>query len=127
MKAPIKVEQHHIDHAIQNDSHHCMIADAIRDHYQDAKYIVVDLQSIRFSFLGDKTTQGVRHKYFTPPKAQLALLKFDQGEEVRPFSFDLGKPVITKAGWWAKNRKPKAERWKPKKGHVPNRNRLTQE
>ncbi len=84
-KHTFKITQHEIDTAVKRDSHHCMIADSIKAKFPEAKYIHVDLQSVRFS---DFKT-GKRFKYFTPPEAQVALLRFDQGKEVAPFTMKL--------------------------------------
>lgn len=85
----IKVTRKHINTAIKKDSHHCMIADAIKEKHPLAQYIQVDVQSIRFS--NPKT--GKRYIYMTPPIAQMNLLKFDKGDKtLKPFEFTVGKP-----------------------------------
>jgi hypothetical protein len=61
----IIVRRNHIDEAIKNDSHHCMIHDAIKE-YLGVQFISVDTQSIRFS---DPATKE-RYVYLTPPIAQ---------------------------------------------------------
>lgn len=89
----IKISQEIIDNSVQANSSHCMIADAVRECLPDARKIQVDLQTIRYS-IGDE-----RFIYFTPRMAQLALVRFDQGEEgIVPFEFPLGRPsqVVTR-------------------------------
>ncbi len=81
----LKISQKQIDTAVKRDAHHCMIADSIKAKFPEAKYIHVDLQSVTFS---DFKT-GKRYKYFTPPEAQVALLRFDQGKKVEPFKMAL--------------------------------------
>lgn len=81
----IHVDDEHIANAQRKNSHHCMIADALRSALPEAKFISVDLQSIRFSILEEKT----RYFYFTPTIAQHALLKFDQGKQLRAFDFTM--------------------------------------
>lgn len=81
-----------IDNATRKDSHHCMISDAVREKYPDAKYIHSDLQSVRFS------VNGKRYCYFTPPEAQVALLQFDQGQPVKPFKTVLTRGTESKCG-----------------------------
>jgi hypothetical protein len=96
----VQVTREIIDHAVPRNSHHCMIADAVKESYPDAKYILVDLQSIRFSNL----VLGRRYIYLTPAKAQHALLRFDQGKVVKPFRFTLGRPQsagVKAVGWRA--------------------------
>jgi hypothetical protein len=84
----ITVTTDHVRTAKRRDSHHCMIADAVRDKTK-TNFVLVDLQSIRFSNL--KT--GKRYFYLTPPIAQKAIIAFDRGQRVEPFSFTLARPV----------------------------------
>lgn len=98
----IKISEKQIKTAVKKDSNHCMIADAIKAAVPDAKYIRVDLQSIRFSNL----KKGLRYKYFTPPIAQHELINFDQGLKVEPFDINLVKAAeIRKVGWKANHLK----------------------
>ena len=83
------VEKAHIENGIAADSTRCMIADAIKDACPKAQFIQVDLQTIRFS----DPVKRKRFVYLTPPVAQHNLLKFDQGERVKPFAFALATPV----------------------------------
>lgn len=94
----ITVEQHHISEACKRDSHHCMIADAVRKSIPTAQYISVDLQTVRF------TVRGERYTYLTPPLAQLALIAFDHGKKVKPFQFTLCQGSRQLAGWQAKHK-----------------------
>lgn len=79
----VKVTQDVIDTAQRRDSSHCMIADAIQNTLPNARYISVDLATIRFT----DTLAGKRYVYLTPRAAQTALLAFDQGEKCEPFRF----------------------------------------
>jgi len=81
----IKVPQDIIETSTQKDSSHCMIAEALARAVPRAKYISVDLATIRFS----DPEAGVRYVYLTPRKAQEALLAFDQGERPKPFQIYL--------------------------------------
>lgn len=83
----VHVSQEHIAGAVCKDSHRCMIADALQAQIPSAKYIMVDTQSVRFS----NVDTGRRFVYLTPIEAQAALLKFDAGEKVKPFSFTLSR------------------------------------
>lgn len=98
----LQVEQHHIDNAQRKNSHCCMIADALKEALPEAKFISVDLQSIRFSI--DK----VRYFYFTPTIAQHALLKFDQGIKLRPLEFTMRSGITKKV-------EPRANKDRPKR------------
>jgi hypothetical protein len=84
----IQVTEDQLAEAIRRDSSHCMIADAIRAAVPDALRISVDLQTIRF-------TRGRRRLvYLTPRSAQLALLRFDDGDPtLEPFRFRLPAPA----------------------------------
>lgn len=95
----IRVKEKHIQQAVKRDSRHCMIADAIKAQIPDAKYILVDVQSIRWSDL----KKGERYQYFTPTQAQQAILKFDQGKPVEPFTFQLIRGIVHPVGWQAQH------------------------
>lgn len=81
----IYVRQDHITHAVRRDSKRCMIATAVHDNIPWATYILVDSQSIRFS----NYESGERYVYLTPPSVQQALLDFDSGVVVKPFSINM--------------------------------------
>ncbi len=90
----IRVTQGVIDGAEQRDSSHCMIADAIQAAVPNAKYISVDLATIRFTDL----LAGKRYIYLTPRPAQEALLAFDQGEKTEPFTVRLQTAHVLSTG-----------------------------
>lgn len=85
----VSVTKDHIENGVSKHSQHCMIADAVKEARPNAQYIIVDLQTIRFS----DPEKGKRFTYLTPAVAQHNLLKFDQGKTVAPFSFSLTSPV----------------------------------
>jgi hypothetical protein len=92
----ISVSKKHIENGVIKDSHHCMIADAIKERHPKAQYVLVDLQSIRWS----DPDKGERYTYLTPPLAQSALLRFDQGDKaIDPFAFTLKQPTVRGMGW----------------------------
>jgi len=96
----IRVEKRHIKNGICKDSRCCMIADALRELLPDARYILVDLQTIRYSDIED----GVRYTYLTPAIAQRSLLRFDSGDKhIAPFTFTLTRPMAAprRTGWKA--------------------------
>lgn len=90
----IQVTQDVIDTAQRRDSSHCMIADAIQATVPDARYISVDLATIRFTDLA----AGKRYVYLTPRPAQAALLAFDQGEKSEPFNFRIQSAHVLATG-----------------------------
>jgi hypothetical protein len=90
----VNVTQRHINSATPKDSSHCMIADAVRETIPGANRIAVDLQTIRWT----DPAKGKRYVCFTPPSAQQALLAFDQGQPVIPFSIALRPVQILPAG-----------------------------
>lgn len=104
----IEVTQKHIDTAKRSVSSYCMISAAIKSSLPDAKAPQTDLQTIRFT--NPKT--GVRAAYLTPRVAQQALIDFDQGVEVKPFSFALrmAVQVSRSTGSGAKRRKSKDQK-----------------
>lgn len=79
----VNVTQEIIAKSVRRDSSHCMISDAVAAAVPDARFIHVDIQTIRFT-LGE-----FRFSYLTPRKGQLELIKFDQGEPIEPFAFQL--------------------------------------
>jgi hypothetical protein len=88
----VDVGQDVIDTSTQRDSSHCMIAEAVQQAVPDAKFVSVDIQTIRFS------RDGYRYTYLTPRTAQLALIMFDQGQKPDPFRFQLRTGQTTRAG-----------------------------
>ena len=74
-----------VERAVQRDSHHCMIAEAIKAQNPHFKNIVVDLQTIRWT----NPRTGKRYICLTPEVAGTALVAFDQAEDIQPFSFYL--------------------------------------
>jgi len=88
-RVEVQITAEIIESAVKADSSHCMIADAIKAQVPGAKFVSVDLQSIRFT----DPKRGVRYLYLTPGIAQVALLRFDQGEDVEPFALKLPKPA----------------------------------
>jgi hypothetical protein len=86
----LKINSAHISGAIKGDASHCMIAESIRTKFPQARWILVDAQTIRWT----DRSQRKRYKYLTPLAAQRALVKFDSDEPVAPFTINLGRPVI---------------------------------
>jgi hypothetical protein len=109
----ISVEATHIVNGVERHSQHCMIADAIKAAVPGAQYIMVDLQSIRWS---DPVAKQ-RYTYLTPPIAQRNLLRFDQGKPVMPFTFSLNTPHKTRAAGWEGQRSKGATRTRSSKQH----------
>lgn len=107
----ISITKEHIENGIARDSHHCMIADALKEAIPEAQYILVDLQSIRYSLPASKK----RYVHLTPLKAQRALIKFDQGRSVKPFEFTLPAVFSERDMGWEGQRSPGAKRRKHKK------------
>jgi len=85
----ITVSEKVIANSIRADSGHCMIAEAIKETAREKGlklgFIAVDLQTIRVTNLLSR----LRYIYLTPPMAQMALVKFDNGEVITPFKFTL--------------------------------------
>jgi len=55
------------------DSAYCMISEAVKAAYPDARMVSTDIQTIRFS----DPKKGLRFIYLTPRVAQVALFNFD--------------------------------------------------
>lgn len=80
-----------VERAVQRDSRHCMIAEAIKEQNPHYVHILVDLQTIRWT--NPKTAK--RYVCLTPEAAAQALVAFDQGRPIEPFSFSLRTSQIT--------------------------------
>jgi len=90
----VNVTQEAIDRAVPKESTVCMIAEAIKDAFEDASNVSVDLQTCRVT---DKK-RGLRYVYVTPRAAGLALLQFDAGIKPAPFSLTLKGGHVLRAG-----------------------------
>ncbi len=99
-----------IKESIRNDSNNCMIACAIKAKLPNVRWVLVDLQTIRY------TDRFLKQKYIflTPKPAQKALLDFDKGLTVKPFHFTLPEPIV-KPVYTRKPRAKVVEKTKTKK------------
>lgn len=79
----ISVTKEIIDTAIRRDSKNCMIAETIAATVPNARNILVDTSTIRWS----DRDKGLRYTYQTPTIVRDSIFKFDFGHEVEPFSF----------------------------------------
>jgi hypothetical protein len=86
MSVDIEVTQEAIVFACKASDSQCMIANAIRAS-EGRTRIEVDLATIRW------TEKGKRRTWLTPPVAQRALVAFDQGDEIEPFTLRLHHPA----------------------------------
>jgi len=91
-RVKVQVTQDHIDTSVPKNSGHCMIADAVQDARPDARFIAVDLATIRFS------EGGRRYVYLTPRKAQSKLLEYDAGKMTGPFDFRIEDAQVLQSG-----------------------------
>jgi len=62
-----------------------MVAEALKEARPDAKFVAVDIQTIRWS----DPIRKERYTYLTPRSVQEAIINFDQGKSPEPFSFQL--------------------------------------
>jgi hypothetical protein len=90
----VPVEQRHYDHAMERNSSHCAIALAIEEAIPTARFICVDLQTIRY------TKKGLRYCFLTPHTAQDVIIATDQGEggKLKPFTLRMRPAQISRAG-----------------------------
>lgn len=125
------IEQHHIDQSCRRDSTRCMISEAVVDSFNRRKRgpkecinVTTDLRKIRLSV----PALGLRFEYDTPPRAYRALLAFDRGDHMEPFSFTLtGAVRAYKMGWHPteNTRRRHQERQKTQRKKYPRRKRTT--
>jgi len=83
----ITTNQEHIEYGVRNNSHRCPMSLAIRQRFPSARYISIDLQTIRYSL----PEYGLRFIWMTPPAGQRFLRYFEGGREgeLRPFTMAL--------------------------------------
>jgi len=81
----VTITEELVERAVQRDSHHCMIAEAIKEQNPHFARILVDLQTIRWT----NTTTGKRYICLTPEEAAAKLVDFDQGRPIVPFAFSM--------------------------------------
>lgn len=93
-KLSINVSEDVIRNSERRESSHCMIAEAVKEAVPGARYVSVDVQTIRFT----DAERPFRYTYLTPRRAQVALIDFDRGVHAEPFAFRLDGAHVTKAG-----------------------------
>lgn len=86
----IPITQERIDESIRRSSAHCMLSEAIRDKYPQLRNVLSDLATIRYT---DPKRQ-LRFIHLTPRNAQLALIDFDAGAKIEPFTIVLEKQAV---------------------------------
>jgi hypothetical protein len=110
----ISITQEIIDAAIPKDSKNCMIAETISRTVPNAKNVLVDTSSIRWS----DPDKGLRYVYLTPGIARDAIYKFDFGRKLKPFSFTLRGAWVSSARWRGDNKRISIEGWRKVKESV---------
>ncbi len=91
-KLKVEVSAMELATAEKKDSRYCMIAEAIRRLYPELRNVQVDTQAIR-------VTDRVRREqltFMTPGTVQVAIVRFDEGDAVRPFEFECREPRVRK-------------------------------
>ena len=89
----VNVTEELIEHAIRHDSRSCMISNAIKAERPDFKNVLTDLQTIRWT----NPRTGKRYICLTPLSAGRALVDFDAGRKIEPFTLLLKPAQITPA------------------------------
>lgn len=82
-----------------------MIAEAVKAAMPHARFVSVDLQTIRWS----DPKKGLRYVALTPRVAQISLVEWDQGEIPSPFNFQLRGAIVLQMQHRIKNGKPSTE------------------
>jgi hypothetical protein len=78
-----------IHSAVRRDSAHSMISEAIKEADPRFNHVSSDLATVRFT----DPKKRARYMFLTPPIAQQALIMFDQGKKIEPFTFILRRPA----------------------------------
>jgi len=81
--ADVSVTEVHIAEAERDATGRCMVAEAIKSSIPGVSRVQVDMQTIRF------TRNGERETYFTPWDVGNAIVRFDGGDSIEPFTFRL--------------------------------------
>jgi len=89
----LQVTKEIAEESVNRDSAHCMIAEAVKTAFPDARHVSVDVQTIRFT----DPAKNLRYTYLTPRVAQVAIIQFDQGVLPDEFSVRLTGGHVTKA------------------------------
>ncbi len=98
----ISVTRDIIDNAIQKNSRHCMLADAVVAHFGGPAKCQYPRVDIRRGVAFTLAATGERHYYpIIPQEAALNLRVFDTvgAKAIKPFNMVLSKGWIQKAGW----------------------------
>lgn len=82
-----------IERGVRGNSKTCMIAEAIKEAFPNARVVSVDVQTCRFT----DPTRGLRYTYLTPRAGQKPLLDFDEGINPQPFTLTLKNAHVTAA------------------------------
>lgn len=90
-KRDLQVTQEDIDRAMRENSHSCMIAEAIKRELPGVKHVSVDIATIRWT----DAINNRRVMCLTPMQCQEGLARFDLGVPPKPFRFNLRAAQIT--------------------------------
>jgi hypothetical protein len=110
----IEITQTILDEAIPRDSKHCMIAETISRTIPNARNVLVDTSTIRWS----DPDKGLRYTYLTPGVVRDAIFKFDFGRKIEPFSFTLRGAWVSSARWLGPNKRISLTGWQTVKDRV---------
>ena len=83
----VSVQKEHIERGQCKIAQKCMIAAAIKDSDSSVSYVSVRTNGITIT-KRRKAGGSVRQHWAVPLKAARAIIRFDAGEPVRPFSFE---------------------------------------
>jgi len=115
----VHVRQEHIDNGVADDSGYCMVAEALKDHLRKQRvrfgWVAADVATIRYSDLD----RDLQYQYITPHSAAKALVMFESGIEVEPFSFRIRAGLVFPRGRGHKNRTPKTKEAAKAHGKAP--------
>ena len=90
-RVKIQVTAENIQNACKANTNYCMIAEAIKAQLPGVRNVSVDMMHVRWS----DPEKGWRYIYMTPKPAQYALIRYDMGLEIEPFSFQVRTGIAT--------------------------------
>jgi hypothetical protein len=103
----INITSEIIGAAIPRDSKNCMIAETVKATVPNARGVLVDTSTIRWT----DPDKGLRYVYLTPGVVRDAIFKFDFGRKIEPFSFVLRGAWVSSARWHGKDRRISLAGW----------------
>lgn len=96
----VEITDDDLTYANPQDRYACVIVRALQRQLPEAKNVLVDTETIRFSLESDKSAgdQGTRYTFQTPKRVVTSIIKcFDRGADIQQRSFVLDEAIHAQA------------------------------